>query len=835
MQVVSDPDLEVNLMVPDLWQQEAIQVLKDGGDAIVDAPTGSGKTFIFEQLVELGLIHNAVFTVPTRALANDKLLEWRARGWNVGITTGDVSENLDAPVVIATLETQKRRLVESAGPQLLVIDEYQMLGDRARGVNYELAIALAPEETQLLLLSGSVANPEAIQAWMTRLGRRATLVRHSERPVPLEEVFLDGIRQRIPANIHGTWPRAIAKALKADLGPILVFATRRRTAEDIARRISAALPNDEPLVLTPAQRKLAGDMLSRQLKNRVAFHHSGLSYQLRAGLIEPLAKNGQLRVVVATTGLGAGINFSLRSVIVTDREYRTGDRYDMIRPDELLQMFGRAGRRGLDKRGYILVEEGRPRLNESAPIRLKRSRQIDWPAFIRVMDGAALAGLSPSEAANQLAQRLFSDDPVDLGLKTFLKDAAGKTEVLKPNGHAKPVPKPRLNGSRHKTKEILNSQRQWERRRPLSRVRLKSALWYDGQKWMSALNCPHAFDRFELGNLCKLHDASSWRYGREMAVATYGDDDGLTLTRPALKALSLVGSMPGQKPKKLRREGWTIERLEQKLAQVIPEMTRGGEYYGVEDRNKFIAAQVDFAEAEVFAYVDSTGTALLNPPEREAHSGMTNEFAQLMSGTSPEITRDKLPADLWYQLGLIDERARPTRRGVIFSFFNQGEGLVIAAALEDPTYAIEDIIYALANIRAGHRFEAFESWSGRLGALARSAYGSATIPGYLHRGLSGDYGDGAAEILLLLDAEPGKLHTVVGDELQDGDIERARLEWRSLLNHISKAPDYNWERWRDLQSAARTLIGQTPVESPFANLPELTREQKRRYKREPRF
>ena len=52
-----------------------------GRDVVVHAPTGAGKTYIFELLVERGWRKHAVFTVPTRALANDKLAEWRARGW----------------------------------------------------------------------------------------------------------------------------------------------------------------------------------------------------------------------------------------------------------------------------------------------------------------------------------------------------------------------------------------------------------------------------------------------------------------------------------------------------------------------------------------------------------------------------------------------------------------------------------------------------------------------------------------------------------------------------------------------------------------------------------
>ena len=66
----------------------------------------------------------------------------------------------------------------------------------------------------------------------------------------------------------------------------------------------------------------AGERLARLLKSRVVYHHSGLSYAARAGVIEPLAKAGQLRVVVATMGLAAGINFSLRSVALAGESYR---------------------------------------------------------------------------------------------------------------------------------------------------------------------------------------------------------------------------------------------------------------------------------------------------------------------------------------------------------------------------------------------------------------------------------------------------------------------------------------------------------------------------------
>src|ERR1044072_503699 len=149
------------VVIPDMWQQQAVTALREGKDVVVHAPTGAGKTLIFELWSNQGKNRSqAIYTVPTRALANDKLAEWRPRGWDVGIATGDLAENLQAPVLVATLETQKNRLIQGDGPTLLVIDEYQMISDQDRGLNYELAIALAPAQTQLLLLSGGRAHPQ---------------------------------------------------------------------------------------------------------------------------------------------------------------------------------------------------------------------------------------------------------------------------------------------------------------------------------------------------------------------------------------------------------------------------------------------------------------------------------------------------------------------------------------------------------------------------------------------------------------------------------------------------------------------------------------------------
>jgi superfamily II DNA/RNA helicase len=829
--------LEIALKIPDLWQQEAVRHLQAGRDVVVHAPTGAGKTFIFELLLQDGWRRQAVFTVPTRALANDKLYEWRSEGWNVGIATGDVADNLDAPVVIATLETQKGRFLRGDGPGFLVIDEYQMLGDPVRGVNYELILALAKPSTQLLLLSGSVANPEKTVAWLRRIGRDAVLVHHAERPVPQEELELEALPDRVPASIRGFWPRLIARALMADLGPILVFAPRRRAAEELAFRLAGALPLLDLLTLTSEQKALASDRLGKLLKHRIAFHHSGLNYQQRAGLIEPLAKAGQLRVVVATTGLAAGINFSMKSVLVTDREYVASAGPRQVRPDELLQMFGRAGRRGLDDKGYVLVAPSKPRLAEARPLQLKRANPLDWPSFLALMHQTVLSGESPALAAADLARRLFTDHAPELGLEAFLKKSAAPTlQTLNASAPQRPVtstastlqPFNASTSGPAKIVEMLNSAGQWERRRPHVKVKLGESLAYQEGAWIPALKLPQSLATVNVGNLCRLQGEDS-RYGRQVALAVFPKESGqskVTLVKWMHKSLShhWRQTRPGTAHPPRH---WDLGDFEKQLVPLLPQLTSGGRLAELIERNGLISARLDYSQASVLARVDSLGKPLLNPPRREIEPPPA-DFA-LLAGMKETASAEASVAETWHRLGLIDARARPTRRGVIFSFFNHGEGLAIAAALEDDNYPVAEIIRDLANLRAGHRFEAMDHARGRLGSLCRLTYHGLTCPGYLRSGVPLEYGDGAAEVLAHVRANPAVLQHFLSETLRPGDIERAALEWRSLLNHVAHAPDYDWSRWRDLRAAAIAQIEKLgPPERP-AHPPELTPAQRLRH------
>jgi hypothetical protein len=179
------------------------------------------------------------------------------------------------------------------------------------------------------------------------------------------------------------------------------------------------------------------------------------------------------------------------------------------------------------------------------------------------------------------------------------------------------------------------------------------------------------------------------------------------------------------------------------------------------------------------------------------------------------------PAYAWRQLRLVAEDGTPGRRGILFSFFHAGEGLAIAAGLEDEKYPVDDLVFDLANIRAGPRFAGEDApMGGRLGILCQQVYARADHPGYLEMGVPVQYGSGASEVIRELVTNPAARYRLTNESLRHGDIERALMEWRSLLRHIAGAPDLEWARWRALKNAAGQLVGSTtsPAAAEFPPL-----------------
>ena len=143
---------------------------------------------------------------------------------------------------------------------------------------------------------------------------------------------------------------------------------------------------------------------------------------------------------------------------------------------------------------------------------------------------------------------------------------------------------------------------------------------------------------------------------------------------------------------------------------------------------------------------------------------------------------------------------------MILSFFHGGEGLAVAVALEDETYPIDELVFDLANIRAGPRFAGEDAPTGGGSAFCVSestagpiiqvtspwACRCNTAPAHrkwcAHRGRSALQAQATNELL------------------RHGDIESALVEWRSILRHIVLAPAYPLSRWTELKAAVGELI-----------------------------
>jgi len=437
--------------------------------------------------------------------------------------------------------------------------------------------------------------------------------------------------------------------------------------------------------------------------------------------------------------------------------------------------------------------------------------------LLTVLQVAAESGQSPLAATRELTQRLFTMRPIVLGLENFLKRRESKipgSKIEKPSEQI-------LSGGT--VREFLNSEGIWERKRAATLAPLKDCLMRRGEDWLPALASPKIPSSLRRGTLWKIGRGKDRRYGLKVILArfpTEADQDKLLLAKWLRSSLREEARSEGKRPNVPKY--WSLEAIEKKIVPRIALHTNGGRLEKMEASGDHLAAFLDYGDAEMHAYKDLHGKALLNPKERNRQipGGQDRPGKQKQqTGTAHSV------AEQWFQLGLIDREARPTRRGILFSFFNHGEGLAISAGLEDPVYPIEELLYDLANIRAGHRFNALALGGRPLTHLCQKNYGAINIPGYLRRGLPEDYGEGASEILYNIDTGSSHATAYLDDELSRGDIERAQVEWRSLRAHIAHAPDYDWDRWMALKQACQQSIEKGQRTLPFENLPPLTPQQ----------
>ena len=344
----------------ELWphQEEALMSLMVGDHVILGTPTGSGKS-----LVALGMHFMAMcfgetsyYTAPIKALVSEKffsLVELLGRD-NVGMITGDVHINTDAPIICCTEEILANQALRE-GPDALIhsvaMDEFHFFSDTDRGWAWQVPLLTLPK-TQFLLMSATLGDVTQIADLLRRQTTRdVSNVIDAPRPVPLSYEYA-------LTPLEGT----VELALRKNEGPLYIVHFSQDAALTSAQNLASygvATKEQREAVkeaMKGAQFSTAfGKTLKRLLGCGVGVHHAGMLPRYRL-LVEKLAQQGLLPVICGTDTLGVGINVPIHTVVLTQLTKFDGRKMRRLRSREFHQIAGRAGRSGFDTEGVVIAE-----------------------------------------------------------------------------------------------------------------------------------------------------------------------------------------------------------------------------------------------------------------------------------------------------------------------------------------------------------------------------------------------------------------------------------------------------------------------------------------------
>jgi ATP-dependent RNA helicase HelY len=275
---------------------------------------------------------------------------------------------------------------------LVILDEAHYLGDLDRGVVWEEVLIYLPSRVRILLLSATISNAGALARWLSHIrNSQCSVVYSDERPVPLHVLFrtpegdltpyfrgqrmfptvadyakADKARKRgrdggVP-DING-----IVETLRAfDLLPAIIFLKSRSECDKALDRL---LPSPQKPGHGGFSKELKGFLesypelktqrqLDRLLECRAGSHHAGQLPAWRL-LVEKMMVQGHLEAIFSTSTVAAGVNFPARTVVLLQSDRFNGRSFVDMTSTDIHQMTGRAGRRGMDKAGFILVVPGK--------------------------------------------------------------------------------------------------------------------------------------------------------------------------------------------------------------------------------------------------------------------------------------------------------------------------------------------------------------------------------------------------------------------------------------------------------------------------------------------
>ena len=386
----------------DDFQKDACRCITDGKSVVVCAPTGAGKTVIAQHAIHCALEQGkkVFYTTPLKAFSNQKYNDFSEKYGidKVGLLTGDTSINRGAQIVVMTTEVFRNMLYGTnfgsvtdnlKDVKYVILDEVHYMNDEQRGTVWEESIIYCPTNVQIVALSATVANADKLTEWINTVHSRTELINTDFRPVPLRFYYFDSSQPNTLLPLltpNGTLNKKIKPEKKEFKRGKAV--QKRNTVKDVVRNLHEKnmLPAiyftfsrkkcDEQMekcaslcLVTPKEqeeiRQIIDDYIAENpylYKNKhieylmlgVASHHAGLLPGWKV-LVEKLFQKGLIKVVFATETLAAGINMPARSTVISSISKRTDNGHRTLTPSEFLQMSGRAGRRGMDEIGYVVI------------------------------------------------------------------------------------------------------------------------------------------------------------------------------------------------------------------------------------------------------------------------------------------------------------------------------------------------------------------------------------------------------------------------------------------------------------------------------------------------
>ena len=434
----------------DEFQKIAVGAVERGDSVMVAAHTSAGKTVVAQYAIAMSLARGqrVVYTSPIKALSNQKYRELTSQFGNeqVGLMTGDCNVNVDASCLVMTTEILRNMLYR--GSEIIreikwvIFDEVHYMRDKERGVIWEECIVLLPSAVRFVFLSATVPNGREFAAWVAAThGLPCHLVTTPHRPTPLQHwvypVGGDGLHllvdesgrfrdaafdavcatfettdleeQRAHAARLGSRHspellRLLRMLVARDLTPAIVFAFSRKECEGAARSAQRIdpLPDEQRdavrAVFEAAISTLSSDdqairqvgMLLPLLERGVAVHHSGMLPVLRE-VVEILFQENLVRLLFATETFAMGVNMPARTVVFTSIRKWDGETFRPPHAAEYIQMSGRAGRRGLDARGMVVLmlpeqmeREALRAMMGGAPLELTSSFRLRYNTLLRL-------------------------------------------------------------------------------------------------------------------------------------------------------------------------------------------------------------------------------------------------------------------------------------------------------------------------------------------------------------------------------------------------------------------------------------------------------------------